>query len=87
MSSRVANRSKLAGIVMTLLVLVAAPMLGAGGIKVALKSVDSGNFLGRCNNCIPNGAYPDSAFVHVKPSELNGAHWAHWVIEEIGKGT
>ena len=49
----------------------------------ALKSADSGNYLGRCNSCIPSGAYPDSAFVHVKPSEIDGATWAHWKIQLI----
>ena len=52
------------------------------GIKVALQS-DTGNYLGRCNGCIPGGAYPDSAFVHVKESELAGSPWAHWTIENL----
>jgi hypothetical protein len=34
------------------------------GRKVAIKG-SNGNFLSRCNNCWPGGAYPDSAFVHL----------------------
>ena len=48
-------------------------------IKVTLKA-DSGNYLARCNNCIPNAAYPDSAFVHVKEAEVMNAPWAQWQI-------
>jgi hypothetical protein len=39
------------------------------GIKIALRA-DSGNFLARCNNCIPNAAYPDAAFIHVSKKDL-----------------
>ncbi|MEB3883084.1 hypothetical protein [Lyngbya sp. CCY1209] len=53
------------------------------GIKIALKA-DTGNYLSRCNNCIPGGAYPDSAFVHV--TELAGSPWAHWEIEHLDNG-
>jgi hypothetical protein len=45
--------------------------------KYALQA-DSGKYLARCNNCIPGGSYPDSAFVHVTEAELMGSPWAHW---------
>lgn len=63
----------------------AAPALADQGIKVALKS-DTGNFLSRCNNCIPGGAKADSAFVHVKPAQLASSPWAHFNLAKIGKG-
>ena len=52
-------------------------------IKVALKA-DSGKYMARCNQCIPNGAYPDSVFVHV--TDLAGSPWAHWDIERLDNG-
>ncbi len=55
------------------------------GIRVALKA-DSGNFLARCNNCIPNAAYPDSAFVHVSPAQLAGSPWAQFTIQHLDNG-
>ena len=48
-------------------------------IKIALRA-DSGNYLARCNNCIPGAAYPDSAFVHVPDNELMKSPWAQWDI-------
>lgn len=80
------TRYLLAVLAVFALTLLAAPALAGDGIKVALQSADSGNYLGRCNGCVPGGAYPDSAFVHVKPAELQKAHWAHWKIESIGNG-
>lgn len=53
------------------------------GIKVALKA-DSGKYMARCNSCIPDAAYPDSAFVHV--DDVNGSPWAQWEIENLGNG-
>jgi len=47
--------------------------------KYALQS-DSGNFVARCNSCIPNAAYPNSAFVHVSQNELERSPWAQWDI-------
>ncbi len=52
-------------------------------IKVALKA-DSGKYMARCNNCIPNGAYPDSVFVHA--TNPNGEAWAQWEIERLDNG-
>ncbi|OQR97370.1 oxidoreductase [Achlya hypogyna] len=53
------------------------------GDVISLKS-DTGNFVGRCNNCIWNEAYDDSAFVHV-PSP-NSAPWAQWTVVNTGNG-
>ena len=53
--------------------------------KYALKA-DSGNYLARCNNCIPGAAYPDSAFIHVQPSELAQAPWAQFTLTRLGNG-
>jgi hypothetical protein len=39
--------------------------------KIVVLQSDSGNYLGQCNDCVPSGAYPDSAFVHVPESEIN----------------
>lgn len=47
--------------------------------KYALQA-DSGNFVARCNNCIPKGAYPNSAFVHVPKDKLDSSPWAQWDI-------
>ena len=46
--------------------------------KYALRCSDSGMYLARCNNCVPKGAYPDSAFVHVKDPKRAG--YAQWDI-------
>ena len=54
-------------------------------ITVAFKA-DSGRYLARCNNCIPGGAYPDSAFVHVSEAKLSGSPWAHFVLEKLANG-
>ena len=54
-------------------------------IKVALKA-DSGNYLARCNNCSPGGAYPDSAFVHVKEAELMSSPWAQFALKKMDNG-
>ncbi|KAF0690783.1 hypothetical protein As57867_017795, partial [Aphanomyces stellatus] len=53
------------------------------GDVLSLRS-DSGKFLGRCNNCISRGAYPDSAFVHVP--EPKAAPWAQWKVFNTGDG-
>lgn len=54
--------------------------------KYALQSSDSSNYVARCNNCIPGGAYPDSAFVHVTPAQLAGAPWAQFTLERLSNG-
>ena len=54
--------------------------------KYALQSVDSGNYVARCNACVPGGAYPDSAFVHVTPAQLPGATWAQFTLERLSDG-
>ena len=47
--------------------------------KYALQT-DTGFYLGRCNGCVPNGAYPDSAFMHVPPGQLPSSPWAQWEL-------
>lgn len=42
--------------------------------KWSLKSVDSGKFLARCENCAP-GIFPNSAFVHVADASKAYAQW------------
>lgn len=54
--------------------------------KYALQSVDSSNYVARCNNCVPGGAYPDSAFVHVTPAQLAGAPWAQFTLVRLSNG-
>jgi hypothetical protein len=54
--------------------------------KYALQSVDSGNYVARCNNCVPGGAYPDSAFVHVTPVQLNSSPWAQFTLVRLSNG-
>jgi len=49
----------------------------------ALKSVDSGKYAARCNNCIPGASYPDSVFVHANDS--NQAY-AQWKLERLTNG-
>jgi hypothetical protein len=44
----------------------------------AFKSVDSGKYMARCNNCIPGVAYPDNVFVHATDPEKEA--WAQWEI-------
>ena len=44
--------------------------------KYTLQS-DSGKYLARCRDCVPGGAYQDSAFVHTMDP---GAAWAQWTI-------
>ena len=61
-----------------------APLTAADAIKVAIKNVGSGMYLGRCDACVPNSTYPDNGFVHVK--SLKGAHWAVYYLESMGKG-
>ncbi|MDJ0800591.1 MAG: hypothetical protein QNJ51_27925 [Calothrix sp. MO_167.B12] len=51
--------------------------------KYALKA-DSGKYMARCNNCISDGAYPDSVFVHA--TNPNGEPWAQWEIERLDNG-
>ena len=54
-------------------------------INIILKA-DSGNYLARCNNCIPNASYPDSAFVHVKEAEVRNSPWAQFTIKRLDNG-
>jgi hypothetical protein len=53
--------------------------------KYALKA-DSGNYLARCNNCIPGASYPDSAFVHVKEADVMNSPWAQFTLKKLGNG-
>jgi hypothetical protein len=53
--------------------------------KVVLQS-DSGNYLGRCNDCVPRGAYPDSAFVHVLQGDLMNSPWAQFDVKQLPNG-
>ena len=48
-----------------------------GNGKYSLKS-DSGNYAGRCNSCVPGGAYPDNVMVHCTDPE--NEPWAQWEI-------
>ena len=52
------------------------------GEVISLRA-DTGKFLGRCNNCV-DGAYPDSAFVHVP--QTKDAPWANWKVFNAGNG-
>jgi hypothetical protein len=54
--------------------------------KYALQSVDSSNYVARCNNCVPGGAYPDSAFVHVTPAQLASSPWAQFNLVRLSNG-
>jgi hypothetical protein len=36
---------------------------------------DTGKYLARCLNCVPNGAHPDSAFVHLDSADEPYAKW------------
>jgi hypothetical protein len=54
--------------------------------KYALKSVDSGNYLARCRGCVPGGAKPDSAFVHVTEEKVNTAPYAQWELRKLDNG-
>ena len=54
--------------------------------KYALQSSDSSNYVGRCNNCVPGGAYPDSAFDHVTPAQLAASPWAQFTLVRLGNG-
>ena len=54
--------------------------------KYTLKA-DSGNYVARCNNCIPNAAYPDATFVHVSEQDVkDGASWAQFTLERLDNG-
>jgi hypothetical protein len=51
--------------------------------KVIVLQADTGKFLGRCNGCIPGGAYPDAAFIHV----TNDAQpWARFSVKQLPNG-
>src|SRR6185295_8055568 len=73
--------------------LTASLLLSAGvanaadptAIKVALKA-DSGNLLARCHGCVPNGAYPDNAAVHVPASQLTSAIYAQFYLQKLANG-
>jgi len=41
---------------------------------------DTGMYLGRCNGCVPRGAYADNAFIHVTEDKVQTAPWAQWDI-------
>lgn len=47
--------------------------------KYILKA-DTGNYLSRCNNCVPGASLPDSAFVHVKEADVMNTPAAQWQI-------
>ncbi len=70
----------------TLLILLAlSNSAWADGIKIALRA-DDGMYAGRCNNCVPGGAYPNSMFVHVPEAQLGSSPWAHFTIEHLSNG-
>lgn len=76
----------------SLIALLCASAVNAGlppvyqtGIPVTLQA-DSGNYLARCDNCVPNAKYPDSAFVHVTPSEVKTSLYAHFYLERLSTG-
>ncbi|OQR91001.1 cytochrome P450 [Achlya hypogyna] len=51
------------------------------GDRISLRA-DTGKYFGVCNNCIPDAAYPDAAFVHadtVDPSAV-------WTVKLAGAG-
>ena len=54
--------------------------------KYALQAVESGNYLARCNNCVPGAPYPDSAFVHVTPAQLSSTTWAQFTLVRLSNG-
>ena len=62
-------------------------MVEQNGDKYAFKSVDTGLYLSRCNNCwqsVTKATWDDSAFVHVEsPSE---GPWALWTITQLDNG-
>ncbi len=47
---------------------------------------DSGNFIARCNGCVPGAAYPDNVMVHVSQSELNNSPWAQFSLLRLDNG-
>jgi len=53
------------------------------GDKIALKA-DTGKYLGKCSNCWSQGAYSDSAFVHVP--EVGSSSIALWIPEQLSNG-
>ncbi|OQR93333.1 cytochrome P450 [Achlya hypogyna] len=53
------------------------------GDVISLKS-DKGTYMGRCTNCVWNGAFDNSAFVHV-PSP-GTARKAQWTVVNTGNG-
>ena len=53
--------------------------------NVTLKA-DSGEFMGRCNGCAPNAAYPNSAFAHVSAANLRAAPWSRFQLEQLSNG-
>ncbi|GLE00040.1 hypothetical protein PINS_up008767 [Pythium insidiosum] len=52
--------------------------------RVALKVRDVGTYLARCNGCLVGGAYPDSAFLHVR--DWREGPWAQWTVETLANG-
>ncbi|KDO35142.1 hypothetical protein SPRG_01209 [Saprolegnia parasitica CBS 223.65] len=53
------------------------------GDVISLRS-DTGNYIGRCDSCVSNGAYKDSVFVHVKTPA--SSPWAQWTVVNTGNG-
>lgn len=44
---------------------------------------DTGNYLSRCNGCVPGGADPDSASVHATTSD---GPWSQWTLARLPNG-
>lgn len=47
---------------------------------------DSGNYIARCNNCVPRAAYSDNIMVHVSSAELSNAPWAQFTLKRLKNG-
>jgi hypothetical protein len=54
--------------------------------RIVVLQSDSGNYLGRCNDCVPGGSFPDSAFVHVPESDLDESPWARFAMKKLPNG-
>ncbi|MCP3959345.1 MAG: DUF4082 domain-containing protein [bacterium] len=48
--------------------------------KIAFQVDDSQKYFGRCNNCSPGAAYPDTVAVHV--DDPTSEPWAQWEVSE-----
>ncbi|KAF0693342.1 hypothetical protein As57867_015633, partial [Aphanomyces stellatus] len=62
---------------------LASPCNVTDGDIVTLQS-DTGNFVARCNGCIPGATSPDSAFIHV--ASTTNAPYANWKVFNTGTG-